>query len=88
MSEKRLETLVFEFENQEVFKKFWQEYCHLDTELNGGIKWIGAAVGNKLKQEDELLYLVSFLYDMAAGNYVEKERREDVLKKAEKLLGI
>ena len=74
--------------NQEVFKKFWGEYCHLDEELNDGIKWIGAAKGNKLKEEDELLYLVSFLYDMALGNHVEKDRREDVLNKTEKLLGI
>lgn len=88
MSEKRLETLVFEFDNQEVFKKFWGEYCHLDKELNNGIKWLGAAKGNKLKEEDKLLELIGNLYDLAAGNYCPKDIKEKTLEEVEKLLGI
>jgi hypothetical protein len=88
MSEKRLETFVFEFENQEIFKRFWREYCHIDPELHNGIKWVGVATGNKLKTEDELLELIGTLYDIATRVPIDKNERDRTLEKTEKLLGI
>jgi hypothetical protein len=89
MSEKRLETFVFEFENQEIFKKFWGEYCHLDPELNNGIKWKAVAVGDKIEECEKLLALIGELYDIATNRfYRNKDKRDKILEEVEKLLGI
>lgn len=87
MNNKRIETFVFEFDNQEAFSKFWGEYCHLDKELNNGVKWIGAAIGNKLKEEDSNLGLIGDLYDVAA-RHITGNKEIEILQKAEKILGI
>lgn len=74
MNTKRIETFVFEFENQEIFKEFFDKYYVLTkNKLIPGMKCVGVAVGNKLNDEEKLYCLIGKLYDMAAHNYLDRD---------------
>jgi hypothetical protein len=87
----RIETFVFKFTDEEVFKTFFTKYYPLTAEAQiPGMSCSGVAKGDKLGEVDELTELIADLYDVAVGSYSfsSNTKKQDVLERAEKLLGI
>ena len=76
---KRTETFVFEFDNQEVFKEFFDEYYYALPIC--GIKCLGVSTENLLEKEDDLVKLIGHLYDMAQENYLPESAKKQSLEK-------